>query len=148
MIEATTILIASSDESQRQLIDLLLSQDGYVLVEVSTAREALAYLRENTPAVSLFASELPDLSGEALCRKAKAVSRLNAMAVILIVPNARHAPAAYLRNLQDRTGADAVLPLPLGDKDLRGRVRRLLVERRAALSHAKGFAADSASPKT
>lgn len=135
MSEAT-ILVASADANQRQLIDLLLSQDGYALVEVSSARDALAYLRENTPNLSLLSSELPDLSGEDLCRKAKAVSRLNAMAVILIVPRSHHAPAGNLRQVRERTGADAVLPLPLGDKDLRGRVRRLLEERQAAVSRA------------
>ena len=133
MIEAT-ILVASADANQRQLIDLLLSRDAYALVEVSSAREALAYLRQNTPDLSILASELPDLSGDELCRKAKGVSRLKAMAVVLIVPSSRHDPGAYRRQLHEGAGAEAVLPLPLGDKDLRGRVRRLLEERQAAVS--------------
>lgn len=137
-MQRSTILVASADANQHQLIDLLLSQDAHELVPVTNAKDALAYLRSNTPDLSIFATDLPDLSGEALCRKSKAVSRLRAMPVVLLVAKQGHATATgagtYLHQVQGRTGADAVVPMPLGDKDLRGRVNRLLSARETALS--------------
>lgn len=148
-----TIVLASADPRQRQLIDLLLSQDGHALVPFGTAREALAYLRTATPDLILLTIDLPDLAGDLVCQKVKGVSRLSKVPVILVARRPERGAEARLRWHAQRVGADLLLPLPLGDKDLRGRVRRLLPKRAADVNQAarpgEGYAAPtSESPRS
>ncbi len=125
-MKTTTILITCADPIEFQLLDLLLSQDGYAIVRADTAREALKYLRENTPDLAILTLDLPDLGGDVVCRKIKAVSRLRDVPVVLLAALPPRGMESKLRLTARDAGADLLLTYPLGDKDVRGRVRRLL----------------------
>ncbi len=121
------VLVAEPNPLQLQMIDLLLGEHDFDISMVETGEAALAYLRERTPAAAVLAVELPDIDGFALCQKIKAVRRLSRVPVVLV------ADAAPTGGLDDATrmrarncGAELVLPRPLGDKNLRERLQRLI----------------------
>jgi DNA-binding response OmpR family regulator len=89
----------------------------------------LAHLRGHTPDALLLSTELPDVDGYTVCRKAKSVGRLEHVKVVLV------ADATARGGLDDRTrgrarsaGGDMLLQRPLGDKNLRERLEQLLEE--------------------
>lgn len=125
-----TLLVADSDPLQRQLIDMLLSLDGYQLVAVASGREALQYLKSNTPDLIMLALELPDISGSDICVRVKKVTRLSEVPVVLLAEG-REQPNVDERARQAArlAGADLLLQKPLGDKNLRERLKRLLHSR-------------------
>lgn len=126
-MERPTVLVAEPNTLQLQMIDLLLAAHDFDLTLVETGEAALAYLREHTPAAALLAADLPDIDGFALCQKIKVVGRLARVPVVLV---ADAAPAGglddALRTRARTCGADLILPRPLGDKNLRERLLRLI----------------------
>ena len=126
-MERARVLVAEPDELQRQLIDLLLSVDTFDVTAAAPGQEALAHLRENTPDVILAAVELPDIDGYALCRKTKVVGRLAKVPVVLLAgPRDGGVLDEATRAAARAAGADLLLPRPLGDKNLRERLLRLM----------------------
>lgn len=124
-----TLLVAEPDELQRQLIDVMLGAD-FDLTLVEDGPAALAYLREHTPDAMLLATDLADVDGYTVCRKAKSVSRLEQVKVVLVADTPTTGGLGEkVRSLARSAGADLLLPRPLGDKNLRERLERLLVAR-------------------
>lgn len=122
-----TILLADSDPMQRQLVDMLLAQDGFHIVGAGSGRETLEYLKEHTPNLAILSVELPDVGGDDICRKLKAVRRLSQVPVILTTkPPGRGGVSHDLRQVARSVGADLLLQKPLGDKGLRDKVNALL----------------------
>lgn len=122
-----TLLVAEPDELQRQLIDVMLGAD-FDLTLVTDGPAALAYLREHTPDAMLLSTDLADVDGYTVCRKAKSVGRLEQAKVILVADNPTTGGLGEkVRSLARSAGADLLLPRPLGDKNLRERLERLLV---------------------
>lgn len=120
------VLVAEPDPLQRQLIDMLLAPDAMQLTMVDSGRQALEYLREQTPDVALLALDLPDMPGDEICSKVKKVSRLKYVPVILVAPQGDGIGLAEEHRWRgEGSGADLVVPRPLGDKNLRERIRRL-----------------------
>ncbi len=122
-----TILLVDADPLQRQLVDVLLAEDAPAFVNASTGREALEFLKEHTPHLVLMAMELPDIGGDTVCSKLKSVSRLARVPVILTIE--RPGRAGVPNDVRERArsvGADLLVQKPLGDKNLRDRVRQLL----------------------
>jgi len=126
-MERPTVLVAEPNQLQLQLIDLLLTADDFDVTLVETGEAALAHLREHTPAAALLAVELPDVDGFALCQKVKVVGRLARMPVVLLADPAEGGGLTESTRSRARTvGADLLLPRPLGDKNLRERLLRLI----------------------
>lgn len=125
----TCVLVADHDPMQRQLLDLLFSLDGVQLHVASSGEEALAFLRERTPDAVLLATDLPDMPGTAICQKLKTVKRLALVPVVLLAPEPLEGQGVpeELRREARKAGADLLVPKPLGDKNLRERVERLVV---------------------
>ena len=124
---SSSVLVAEHDPMQRQLLDLLFSVDGYILTVVATGEEALGYLREHTPAAVILATDLPDVPGTTICQKLKSVSRLARVPVILVAPETEGGVLSdTTRRDAGLAGADLVVQKPLGDKNLRERVQRLI----------------------
>lgn len=124
----TSILVADADPLQQRLLDMLLSVDAFDLVVVGSGAEALAHLREHTPDAAVLATDLPDVAGTVICRKLKTVKRLARVPVVLVAPEPEfgHALSEELRRAVREAGADLLLQRPLGDKNLRERIQRLL----------------------
>jgi len=126
-MERPAILVAEPNHMQLQMIDLLLAADDFDVTLVETSEAALAYLREHTPAAALLATELPDIDGFALCQKLKVVGRLARVPVVLLAHPAEGGGLdESTRSRARAAGADLLLQRPLGDKNLRERVLRLI----------------------
>lgn len=124
----TSILAADADPLQRQLLDMLLGLDTFDVVLVSSGAEALAHLRSHTPDAVVLATDLPDVAGSVICRKVKSVKRLADVRVVLVAPEPDPGStlSEALRREAREASADLLLQKPLGDKNLRERVQRLL----------------------
>jgi CheY-like chemotaxis protein len=87
------VLSVDSDARSAETVRNVLSQDGYTVVSVSTAREALDFLRHNVPDVFVAEVECADISGHDLCAIIKRNERLQHVPVILLTRSAQ--PADY-----------------------------------------------------
>lgn len=126
-MERPAVLVAEPNQLQLQMIDLLLAADDFDVTLVETSEAALAHLRQHTPAAALLAVDLPDIDGFALCQKIKVVGRLSRVPVVLLADPAEAGGLAESTRARARAaGADLLLQRPLGDKNLRERVLRLI----------------------
>ena len=123
-----TILVAEPDAAHQQLIDVLLGA-AFDLTLVGDGSSALAHLRGHTPDALLLSTELPDVDGYTICRKAKSVGRLEQVKVVLVADaSARGGVDERTRGRARKAGGDLLLQRPLGDKNLRERLEQLLEE--------------------
>lgn len=124
----TSILAADADPLQRQLLDMLLGLGTFDVAVVASGAEALAHLRGHTPDAAVLAMDLSDVAGSVICRKMKSVKRLAHVRVVLVAPEPEPGSTVSegLRREAREAGADLLLQKPLGDKNLRERVQRLL----------------------
>jgi CheY-like chemotaxis protein len=87
------VLAVEPDTRTAESMRNLLGQDGYNVVTVPTAQEALDILRNTVPAVFIAEVEAPDMSGQDLCLIIKRNERLQRVPVILLTRSAQ--PADY-----------------------------------------------------
>ncbi|MFY9527884.1 MAG: response regulator [Candidatus Acidiferrales bacterium] len=87
------VLAVEPDPRMAEIMRNLLQQDGYTVITVATANEALEVLRTTTPAVFLAEVEAEDMSGHDLCLIIKRNERLQRVPVILLTRSAQ--PADY-----------------------------------------------------
>lgn len=87
------VLAVEPDSRTADTMRSLLGQDGYNVVIVSTAQEALDILRTTVPAVFIAEVEAQDMSGQDLCLIIKRNERLQRVPVILLTRAAQ--PADY-----------------------------------------------------
>jgi len=122
-LAAKTLVIADNDKFQRQLMDMLLAEDRYKVVEFENGRSLLSYLKRNTPDLALLSTDLSDVNGADICSKMKRNSRLKNVPVVLISSQLQH---ETINALARAVHADLVIEKPLGDKNLKEEVRKLL----------------------
>ncbi|HTX14477.1 MAG TPA: response regulator [Candidatus Baltobacteraceae bacterium] len=89
----STVLAVESDVRVADMMRNVLSQDGYTVVIVKTAKEALDFLRANVPDVFIAEVECEEISGHDLCAIVKRSERLQRVPVILLTRAAQ--PADY-----------------------------------------------------
>ncbi|MFZ0634014.1 MAG: response regulator [Candidatus Acidiferrales bacterium] len=87
------VLTVESDPRMAETMRVLLQQDGYQVVTVKTAQQALEVLKTATPAVVLAEVEGDEMSGHDLCLIIKKNDRLRNIPVILLTRSAQ--PADY-----------------------------------------------------
>ncbi|HTW24032.1 MAG TPA: response regulator [Candidatus Baltobacteraceae bacterium] len=94
----SVVLALESDARVADMMRNTLSQDGYTLVVVKTANEALEFLRGNVPDVFIAEVESEEISGHDLCAIVKRNERLQRVPVILLTRSAQ--PADYTASHQ------------------------------------------------
>jgi CheY-like chemotaxis protein len=87
------VLAVESDVRVSDMMRNVLGQDGYNVVVVKTAKEALDFLRANVPDVFIAEVECQEISGHDLCAIVKRSERLQRVPVILLTRAAQ--PADY-----------------------------------------------------
>ncbi len=120
-----TVLIADDSESIRSLLEMILSAEGHTVVQVGDGREALAYLKDNTPDLLILDVTMPFIDGIEICGRVKRISRLKASPVIILTAHTDE--DSKKRALQ--AGADAFVNKPLAGKNLRQTINEMLEKR-------------------
>jgi CheY-like chemotaxis protein len=92
------VLGVESDPKTAEIMRTILSNDGYTVIIVPTAQQALDVLRTTVPAVFIAEVEGPEMSGHDLCLIVKRNDRLSRVPVILITSSAQ--PADYTASHQ------------------------------------------------
>ncbi len=121
MKDQPTILVIDDAAMFRDLESFVLSRSGHI-VTAKTGEEGLAAARRERPAVAVVDLELPQMTGDAVCKEIKNDPRLAETAVILVTFRASaddHARAV-------RAGADDILSKPIDQRQLVLSVDRFL----------------------
>ena len=87
--QQSVVLAVESDPKTAEIMRSILSNDGYTVIIVPTAQQALDVLRNTVPAVFLAEVEATDMSGHDLCLIIKRNERLQRVPVILLTKSAR-----------------------------------------------------------
>jgi CheY-like chemotaxis protein len=93
------VLAVDSDARMAHAASVLLSQDGYHVLFVSTAQQALDILKNETPDVIVAEAEGGEISGHDLCAIVKTSERLQHIPVILMTASALPSDYATGRRL-------------------------------------------------
>ena len=91
--QQSLVLAVESDQRTGDIMRNILQSDGYTVIVVPTAQQALEVLRTTVPAVFLAEVEGEDMSGHDLCLIIKRNDRLQRVPVILLTRSAQ--PADY-----------------------------------------------------
>jgi two-component system, chemotaxis family, response regulator PixH len=113
------VLAVEPDAGSAESMRGLLQQDGYTVVIVATAKEALHILRTAVPAVFVAEVESEDITGHELCQTIKRDPRLRRVPVILLTRSAK--PADYTASHQ--LGAVVCMAKPFKPERLQHVVR-------------------------
>src|SRR5580704_120711 len=96
--QPSVVLAVESDQRTADVMRNILGQDGYTVIVVPTAQEALEVLRTTVPACFIAEVEGTDMSGHDLCLIIKRNDRLQRVPVILLTRAAQ--PADYAASHQ------------------------------------------------
>jgi CheY-like chemotaxis protein len=91
--QQSVVLAIEPDARSAENLRAMLQQDGYTVVTVATAQDALEVLKTTVPAVFIAEVEGEDISGQDLCLIIKRNDRLQRVPVILLTRSAQ--PADY-----------------------------------------------------
>lgn len=130
--QQSVVLAIEPDARGAETMRSLLQQDGYTVITVATAQEALEILKSTVPAVFIAEVECEDMSGQDLCLIIKRNERLQRVPVILLTRSAQ--PADYTASHD--LGAVVCMAKPFKSERLQHVVR--LVAPPPALSSAYG----------
>jgi CheY-like chemotaxis protein len=113
------VLVAEPDTRSADSIRAMLTQDGYTVIVVKSANDALEVLRTTVPVAVLANVEGEEMSGHDLCLIVKRNDRLQHVPVILLTKSAQ--PADYSSSHQ--LGAVVCMAKPFKPERLRNVVR-------------------------
>jgi CheY-like chemotaxis protein len=91
--QQSVVLAVEPDQRTADIMRAILQNDGYTVVIVPTAQQALEVLRTTVPVVFVAEVEAEDMSGHDLCLIIKRNDRLQRVPVILLTRSAQ--PADY-----------------------------------------------------
>ena len=120
--DAATILIVEDEPPIRRLLRTTLAAHDYRPVEAATGAEALSALRHHRPDLVLLDLGLPDIDGQALIGRIRALSP-----VPIVILSSRGDEAAKVTALD--SGADDYITKPFGADELMARLRAALRHR-------------------
>ena len=117
------VVIAEDDRDIRELVELILQEDGYTTVPASDGLGALTACRATHPDVVLLDVSMPgELTGLEVCRRIRADEDLGGVRVMLLTARAREEDL----NAGYAAGADDYLVKPFAPRELTRRIEELL----------------------
>ena len=117
----STILIADDERLSRNLMQALLSTEGYNLAFARNGTEALAKAADLAPDLILLDVMMPDMDGFEVCRRLRADPLLATVPVIMVTALDDHNSRA--RGIE--AGADDFISKPFNRAELQARVRTI-----------------------
>jgi diguanylate cyclase len=116
------ILVVDDERDNRELLDVLLSWEGFIVLTAEDGEQALAIVTQQRPDLVLLDVMMPGMTGYEVVAKMKLDIATRHIPVIMIT--AMHDPRA--RTLALNAGADDFMVKPLGRSELLLRVRTAL----------------------
>ncbi|MDI1259099.1 response regulator [Aquabacterium sp.] len=83
-----TVLVVDDNALNRELLRLVLEQQGYAVVEATTAEEALTMVRDGHPALVLMDCHLPGMDGLTATRQLKGIEATCSIPVVAVTAHA------------------------------------------------------------
>ncbi|MFW6051857.1 MAG: response regulator [Myxococcota bacterium] len=113
--EHPTILVVDDEDDIRRLLQRVLTQKGYEVVEASRGFEALQAVRDHTPDVILLDAMLPEVHGFDVCRRIKGSKRYGHIPIVMV--SAVYRGWRFAEDLKQSYGVTAFLekPFKIGD---------------------------------
>lgn len=119
------ILIADDDEGLRHLLRLVLSREGYEVIEAADGSEALARAYDSNPSLVLLDVMMPGVDGYDVCRKLRSDQRTHRLPIVFVTA----IDDIKQRNETLKLGADDCINKPIGPRELVNRVRSVMERR-------------------
>lgn len=119
----TRALVADDDQDIRDLVALVLSDEGFEVVVQPDGPSALRVFRDNPVDVVVLDLMMPGMSGLDVCRVLRRDPAGAYVPVVLLTSAARQIDARVAI-----AGADAAVAKPFAPSELADRVRAVLVE--------------------
>lgn len=136
-LQQSVVLAIEPDARSAETLRNMLREDGYTVVTVPTAQDALEVLKTTVPAVFIAEVECEDMSGHDLCLIIKRNQRLQRVPVILVTRSAQ--PADY--SASHEMGAVVCMAKPFKPERLQHVIR--LVAPPPAMTNAYGSSKNS-----
>jgi PleD family two-component response regulator len=116
------ILIVDDERSNRELLEVMLTPEGFLLLTAASGEEALAIVAQQPPDLILLDVLMPRMDGYQVAARIKGNLATRNIPVILITGLDDHST----RTLALSAGAEDILTKPVDRADLCLRVRSLL----------------------
>jgi len=119
------ILIADDDDGLRHLLRLVLSREGFEVIEAVDGSEALARVYDSDPSLLLLDVMMPGVDGFDVCRKLRSDQRTHRLPIVFVsaIDDIKQ------RNEALKLGADDCIKKPIGPRELVSRVRGVMERR-------------------
>jgi PleD family two-component response regulator len=116
------ILIVDDVADNRELLEVMLAPEGYLLESVASGPEALALIGQRAPDLVLLDVLMPGMNGYVVAERLKGNAATKHIAIIMV--SALHDREAWMRGLS--AGAEDFLTKPVDGAELRAHVKDLL----------------------
>jgi DNA-binding response OmpR family regulator len=111
------ILVVEDEPALGELLEILLTEEGYEVQQAMTAAQALSMAQHRQPSLILFDVSLPDLNGVDFVTRYRELPRSTAALIAV-------SAIANLAEVATRIGADGFLAKPFEIEDLLSAVAR------------------------
>jgi two-component system KDP operon response regulator KdpE len=117
---AKKILVVDDEPAQLRLVNQVLSNNGYKVLQASNGQESLRIVFEEKPDLVLLDVMMPGIDGWQTCSCLREITDIP----IIMLTGKRNSEDDIVRGLE--CGADEYLSKPLGNRELLARVRSAL----------------------
>jgi len=121
-MEKANILIVDDEKINLDLLEALLSQEGYSVIKATSGKEGIEKAINEHPSIILLDVMMPDMTGFEVCEKLKSMEEFSTVPIIMVT--ALGDREAKLKGL--RAGADEYLLKPVDNSELTLRVKNML----------------------
>ncbi len=129
LLERETIYIVDDEEDILDLVDYVMSKEGYTIRRFITGEQVLTAIYKNPPDLLLLDLMLPGVDGLEVCRRLKGDEDYSTIPVIMLT--ARGEEEDIVKGLE--LGADDYIPKPFSPRVLVARVKAVLRRRERPL---------------